>query len=216
MSALRAGAEGFLLKDPRPPKSCRLCALSLQEKRCSHRRSPARFSLILATTKRLIAVTSPPSALPHSPSGSGRCAIQLLLRYLYRRWEPKYLRNCWVIVDYMRTIHWEFGELEAPLIDWEEADALCPARGANFMLSPRYCGESRFFRRNPAQSSATNWGRAQGLVRDTWVLLSHQRPDFLEICKHIIIVRLDSCVSSQCSLSRLLPALPMESFKAIK
>jgi hypothetical protein len=44
-----------------------------------------------------------------------------------------------VFVDYLRTIHWEFGELEAPLIDWEEADALCPARGTNFMLSPRYC-----------------------------------------------------------------------------
>jgi DNA-binding NarL/FixJ family response regulator len=62
MSALRAGADGFLLKDTPPTEIVTPCASLLQEKRCSPRRSPARCSPISATTRWPIAVASLPSA----------------------------------------------------------------------------------------------------------------------------------------------------------
>ena len=51
ISALRAGADGFLLKDTAPAEIVHAVRLVAAGEACSHRRSPAHFSLISATTK---------------------------------------------------------------------------------------------------------------------------------------------------------------------
>jgi hypothetical protein len=33
----------------------------------------------------------------------------------------------------------DLGELEGPLIDWEDGEEPCQTKGGNFLISPKFC-----------------------------------------------------------------------------
>ncbi len=43
------------------------------------------------------------------------------------------------LADFLRLMPFDIDELEAPLIDWEDAKEPCPAKGGNFLVAPRFC-----------------------------------------------------------------------------
>ena len=43
------------------------------------------------------------------------------------------------IVDFMKLTPVDLGELEGPLIDWEDGQEPCQTKGGNFLISPKFC-----------------------------------------------------------------------------
>jgi hypothetical protein len=43
------------------------------------------------------------------------------------------------IIDVLRLTPYDMAELEAPLIDWKDADEICPGKGGNYLAGIRFC-----------------------------------------------------------------------------